>query len=580
MSHVLIIPKEHPHSRLLEEVINSLLVIAPAEAVYVSRNGNNEDSPTFITFILTDNCGQNSEGFQRQSEKIQLDYPHFIFRFFEDGEAANKFDEGNIYCIRHCNVNHLIYYQEGHNMFYPAFTKLKKKFRQSKKHFNKRRDSHFETFAKATSCLTDNKTVEAAAYLYKSFLRMYCFYLEVLVEDTLDDVDYVDFDEAYCRITKAFPSLKKLLDLDNPQDREMIDTLNTAHVCILQNQTMEQVDNLISERAIQKFDPIEETFAALFYEYLNYGKALIKDFTQQSFIHTSVLTEKIASNYFVNHALADISEVITGFLKTRAIYCFGYTTKWAGVGNSQNNYTDQGPGFHFYLLVLTGESKENTVPLLQLLIKQRFENKYTITLLSHRIKYLRRHSHNKQYFFNSVMANGLTVYSNPDHPVYPLKIDMVRDIAFTKNYWKNRMRAAEAFLDIVRCEYDNPQPLILNVLLQQAVQQVIMALLDLFLGYHPSIYSTKYMLRLVESIPGVDPLFNDSDNDIKLLWRLSANIDMIKHNDLDTAETAETNRLYITCVDFFDRAVRLGQKELERLGQTALAQTIDMKKQN
>ena len=136
MSHVLIIPKEHPHSRLLEEVINSLLVIAPAEAVYVSRNGNNEDSPTFITFILTDNCGQNSEGFQRLSEKIQLDYPHFIFRFFEDGEAANKFDEGNIYCIRHCNVNHLIYYQEGHNMFYPAFTKLKKKFRQSKLNYN------------------------------------------------------------------------------------------------------------------------------------------------------------------------------------------------------------------------------------------------------------------------------------------------------------------------------------------------------------------------------------------------------------------------------------------------------------
>ena len=567
MDYALKIPEDHPHQEQLQEVINSLLVIVPAEAVYVSQIGENKDSPSFITFILMDNCGQNSEGFQRVSEKIQLDYPYFIFKFLEDGEAAIKFDEGNIYCIRHCNVNHLVYYQEGHTMFYPTTTKPKKIFRQSNKCFNKRRSSHFETFAKATSYLRDGNSVEAAAYLYKSLLRMYCFYLEVLAEDTVDDyVDYFDFKEAYFRITKAFPSLKMQIDLDDQQDREMIDTLNSAHMCILKNETMEDVDNLILERAVQKFDPVEEILAALYYEYLEYGKTLVKDFTKQSFIHESVLAERIASTYFVHDALAQISETITSFIKTSAIYCFGYTTKWLNIGSSKINYTDQVPGYHFYLLLLTGESRENTVPLLQSQIKKLFNNQYTVTILSHRVQYLRRQSHNQQYFFNTVMANGLRAYNDTEHPVYPLKIDMVRDMAFTRNYWKNRMRAAEAFLEMVRNEHDNPHVIILNALLQQAVQQIAMGLLDLFLGYHPNIYSTKYLLRLLGCIPEVQPIFDNSERDRKLLQLLSANIDMLKHNDLDRESIEDSNVLYTRCRDFFDVATKVGTTRMEAAG--------------
>ena len=142
---------------------------------------------------------------------------------------------------------------------------------------------------------------------------------------------------------------------------------------------------------------------------------------------------------------------------------------------------------------------------------------------------------------------------------------MARDIEFTKNYWKNRMLAAESFLVTAQNGKMNQPALIINALLQQAVQQIIMALLDLFLNYHPNIYSTKYMLRLVECIPGVEPPFDNSEEDRKLRQLLSANIDMIKHKNLDTESIEDSDRLYTKCRDFYDMAIRLGQTELERL---------------
>ncbi|MCR5862693.1 hypothetical protein LRS05_11295 [Flavobacterium sp. J372] len=247
MDYTLKIPKEHPQLGRLQEVINSLLVIVPAEAVYVSNDDDNY-SPTFITFILANNLGESSAGFQRVSHKLQQNFPDFIFKFLEAEEMTRGFSKGNVYLIRHCNTDCLAYYEPGHKMFYPASAKPKRIYKRAIKRFNKRRVYHFNAFGKATEQLNSNNAVEAAANLYKSLWRMYGFYLAVLTEDTMEDLDYVDFNISFLRITKAYPALKKLLDLDNPEDKEMIEALCSAHKSILEDKPMEQVDNSILER--------------------------------------------------------------------------------------------------------------------------------------------------------------------------------------------------------------------------------------------------------------------------------------------------------------------------------------------
>lgn len=148
-----------------------------------------------------------------------------------------------------------------------------------------------------------------------------------------------------------------------------------------------------------------------------------------------------------------------------------------------------------------------------------------------------------------------------------------RDFAFSKNYWDNRMRLAEGFLALVHTE----QPIILNMLIQQAVQQMAVGLIDLFMGYHPNIYSTNYLLRLLDCIPELPKLFTDSEEDRRLRQLLSANIDMLKHKNIGYETIEDSSKLFKKTKDFYDKILAIGNKELERLGQTEGENNVDTK---
>ncbi|RYD76915.1 MAG: hypothetical protein EOP53_13850 [Sphingobacteriales bacterium] len=275
----------------------------------------------------------------------------------------------------------------------------------------------------------------------------------------------------------------------------------------------------------------------------------------------SIVKEKLSTNYFVDHALAEITETIRGFIKVRAIYCFGYSA--TSSDRKQKLFSKKIPGYHLYLLVLNSEHRQNIVPELHALIKKKFSGKYTVTILQHRAQYLRNQAVNQKHFINAVVRNGLEVYNNPEHPFYEIPVAADRDFVFSKNYWDNRLRLAEGFLALVHTE----QPIILNVLIQQAVQQMAVGLIDLFMGYHPNIYSTNYLLRLLDCIPEIPKLFTNSEEDCRLRQLLSANIDMLKHKNIGKENIQDSSKLFQKCRDFYDMIMIIGNKELERLKQ-------------
>ena len=135
------------------------------------------------------------------------------------------------------------------------------------------------------------------------------------------------------------------------------------------------------------------------------------------------------------------------------------------------------------------------------------------------------------------------------------------------------MRLAEGFLALVHTE----QPIILNMLIQQAVQQMAVGLIDLFMGYHPNIYSTNYLLRLLDCIPELPKLFTDSEEDRRLRQLLSANIDMLKHKNIGYETIEDSSKLFKKTKDFYDKILAIGNKELERLGQTEGENNVDTK---
>jgi HEPN domain-containing protein len=264
-------------------------------------------------------------------------------------------------------------------------------------------------------------------------------------------------------------------------------------------------------------------------------------------------------------ALFEISTLIANFFKIRAVYCFGYTII-DEQEEKKGYYSKKLPRYHFYLLVLNLEYKDNAVSLLQSLIREKFQGRYEVTILSHRANYLGKQSQNQKYFFDSIMRNGLLTYNNPLYPIYSKTFDVARDFEFSKNYWQNRILAAEHFLILVQDSNEPEVPLIINSILQESVKQIAVGLLDLFLGYHPNRHSIKHLFSLLLYLDIIELPFDLNNEKEKFLFQLlSANSNMIMHKDLKRESAQDSDILFDKCEKFFELAEEIGNKEIKRI---------------
>lgn len=565
MNYQLKIPESQPMREQLEGAITDLLTFMHAGTIYISNNGES-DQPIIVTFILKKNCGYSGDTAEKMSKKITDCYPDFIFKFINAFRASQGFKEGFPYLISHCTIAELVYYQPDNKVFYPLNGDAKELLQWTKLDFKDKLGDTVSRFQKASADMKDNSHKEAGNSMCVALWDLYCCYSWLLIGEIGEDMGRPSLLYEYKMVVRFVPYLREILDYDIPEDKEIIDHLSSAHTYYRDNTINFDINPAVLERAMLKFELLEKEFRSLFSCYKKDFKSKMKRFRNQSFSGQSILTEKPSSNYFIGHALSEISGAINGFMKTRAVFCFGYNT--IDISEDKKNkkiFNKQLPGYHFYLLVLNIEYKENALALLQSLIKEQFGNRYTLTLLIHRMQNLRKQSHYQKYFLNKVMANGILAQFESPYSISPINADKNRDIEFTRNYWKNRMLACEQFLMTAEQCTEPDEALVKNALVQQAVQQVAVAQLDLFLSYHPAIYSIPYLFRLLQCIPEIKLPFSDSEQDRKLRELLSANIDMIKHKDLNWDSIDDSNLLYTKCEAFYNEMYTLGYTELQRL---------------
>jgi hypothetical protein len=557
-----------PRREQLEEVLYCLLTFIDAGSIYVScKTGQ----PAIVTTILKKDCKQHGIMLERFSEKLARENPNAIFRFLDEKIARQGFKKGSPFLLMHCSLSELVYYQPITKVFLPHYANVERLLKKFNKLSANDLDTATRQFAVYKTHIANNDTENATVSLYSAIWSVYMCFAAFFTGYLEEYFEYPEFDYVYDLTNRYAPELRDVLDIQTKEGEEILIPLQTAYNSSIKKHPIEPVEKSVLEQAEAKYQHLYAELENYHYRFFAGTKTKFMELNQSLHGGTSILKEKLTTNYFVDHALAEISEIIRSFVKVRAIYCFGYSV--TSSNKKQKAFCKELPGRHFYLLVLNSEHRQNIVPELQALIKKKFAGKYTMTILQHRAQYLRNQAVNQKHFINAVVRNGLEVYINPDHPFYEIPVAADRDFAFSKTYWDNRMRLAEGFLALVHTE----QPIILNILMQQAVQQMAVGLIDLFMGYHPNIYSTNYLLRLLDCIPELPKLFTDCEEDSRLQQLLSANIDMLKHKNIGQETIEDSSKLFKKAKDFYDKILMIGNKELERLEQIEPKNNVDTK---
>jgi hypothetical protein len=568
MDYQIRIPGSFPMREQLERVLYGLLTFIDAGSIYVScKTGQ----PAIVTTILKKKCRQHGIMLERFSEKLTRENPNTIFRFFDEAIARQGFKKGSPFFLTHCSLSELVYYEPNGKVFLTQYADIERLLKKSNKCSINDLDTATRQFEVYKAHISNNDTENAAVSLYSSIWSVYTCFAAFFTGYLEEYYEYPEFDYVYDVTNRYAPALKDILDIQTKKGEEILIPLQAAYNSSIKKHPIEPVEKSVLEQGEAKYQHLYAELENYYYRFFSGTKAKFMELNQPLHGGALILKEKLFTSYFVDYALTEISEIIRGFVKVRTIYCFGYSV--ISSNKKQKAFSKELPGYHFYLLVLNSEHRQNIVPELQALIKKKFNGKYIVTILQHRTQYLRNQAINQKHFINAVIRNGLEAYNNPDHPFYEILVATDKDFAFSKNYWDNRMRLAEGFLALVHTE----QPIILNVLIQQAVQQMAVGLIDLFMGYHPNIYSTNYLLRLLDCIPELPKLFTDSEEDCSLKQLLSANIDMLKHKNPGQETIEDSSKLFQKCRDFYDKVLVIGNKELERLVQTDPENNVDTK---
>lgn len=566
MNYLLQISASHPLFEQLKKAITDLLVFVEAGTVYISTE-EGASSPTVITCILRKDNKQPPTNLVIAAKKLQCQHPNLVFRFITSYCASQGFKKGTPFLIKHCTLLELCYYECGSKVFQPTRNRLKKLLQLAKYSFQSDREVVLGDFKVALDHLKRQEPLETGVGLYRAYWSLFRWYSGFFIgELEADEAGGIDgLVSEYNRLVQYVPRIRTMLDQDLPEDQEIFTLLSTANWCQLNNSPMAPINWSVLERASQKFEQLVDALDHSFAAYAMQCKLKMTALAQQTFNGASVLTQPFKPNYFAVQALSEISAKLAGFLTLRGLYCFGcISTSHRQLGRHKA-YRKALPSLHFYLLVLHSDFKDNLYVRLKALIGEATGGLHTVTLLCQRMQQLRRQHQHHRFFMNKILLNGYAAYKDTVYPCTPVVTLPERDLVFSAKYWRDRLLVARQFLNLAGMCKNSAEELVKNALLQQAVQQLVVAQLELFLGCRPKHYGIGYLLSLLACIPSMPLLFTASEMDLRLQQLLSADLDMLKHKQLDHHSIEASGVLYQKCEVFYATLHAIGLEELKRI---------------
>jgi len=174
MEQPILLSKNHPNYVELKRVIGTLLSFIDADSVYVSSVDNGQQIRVLICLILQKETTQKSEELYSITKGIFNSYPHFLYKIFDSERAAYSFRKGNLFFIRHCSINELVYKNsETSLVFNPTKDELDQLLQKAKKRHIKERDEIHAVSRDLMMFIQNGNHVQVAYILHETIWELY-----------------------------------------------------------------------------------------------------------------------------------------------------------------------------------------------------------------------------------------------------------------------------------------------------------------------------------------------------------------------------------------------------------------------
>ncbi|MTD67766.1 hypothetical protein [Flavobacterium sp. LC2016-13] len=338
------------------------------------------------------------------------------------------------------------------------------------------------------------------------------------------------------------PILKQVFNTDHDKDREIADLLDRA-----------RIEFPYGGKTKIKKDRVKDAQKKL-YRILKETKKIFQDQLSYCEEKSVFFIEPKQNPEILNDGVIDyekiVSDTVTSYLKTEAVYCFGTAEKRVK---------------HFYLLVLFKESKVNAVHDLADMIKSRTKEQCTATLLIHHISELKSATGDQKYFFLNVIKNGKALFKKESVALEFGDLP-VRSITSAKEYLCYRNIVVN-YMESWQGDYEWAcyAPL-KGLMLHTMAEQICLGMIRLFMGYSPNHFSLSYLLEICDYFnPEISTYFpRVTEQDRNLFTILSRSYTSLRYSGADTFSELDMNLLQDRYNDFAGFCTAVVKDELGR----------------
>jgi hypothetical protein len=220
----------------------------------------------------------------------------------------------------YCNAENLVYCQPEAKVFYPV--KLKTKYYSYR--LRKRTGEMIyaiDAYLRLYSDYMQNESYLEAAYALHQGLRFVYMMISELHGEGLKGGQ--DLFGQYRWVADFATSLDDIINPNVDEGRNLLEFLNASRNAIL-SKTKLEIDVVTLKEANKKVRQFYGEARSLYNKlYVDY-KAKLKTLHRPETAGLAIFDQKLPEDYFAGQVLHQINGIITDYIKTRAVFCFGY----------------------------------------------------------------------------------------------------------------------------------------------------------------------------------------------------------------------------------------------------------------
>lgn len=270
-------------------------------------------------------------------------------------------------------------------------------------------------------------------------------------------------------------------------------------------------------------------------------------------------------------------QTITKTLAPCTVYLFGYRIQNTATTSIMLRLAGAPPEMHHLdFLVFSDKATPNAAADIANMVFERSQGVVTVSLLLHKVTELKTKQVDMQWFFWSVLRDGHRLCLDTLAPPYSLSGYVpVRNAKAVREYWLKCEAVAGLYIESAAESLRLDVERVKISLLHQAVEQLALGLVRVFLGYTPNYFGLGFLLDLCGHFTDLPTklLYCGTEDRQRRFKLLCAPPSLLRHSlRLETNE-GDFRSLLQSCREFACSSAKAANLELERLENQSIAKT-------